>query len=470
MSRRRRKPKIVEDITLTGIADKGRAVGRDAEGMVYFVEGAVPGDVVDVLVKKKRRSYMQGVVYATKTRSDLRIEPICQHFGECGGCKWQNLSYDSQLRFKQEVVEDAFRRIGGLGTGTMHPILGCQETVSYRNKLEYSFSDRRWVPQSELDSQEEINWSNGCGFHRAGAFNKIVQIEKCHLQENLSNDIRNFVDNLAKEKEWTYYNTKEHKGLLRNLMVRNSTLGEWMILMIFGEQEEGPISELMSALVDRFPDLTSVFYVVNKKFNDTHNDLDYVHYKGQEYITERLGHVEYQVGPKSFFQTNTKQAAKLYEKIAEFADLKGSEKVVDLYTGLGSIALYVSKDCAEVIGIEELPQAIEDANKNMALNNISNAKFIAADCKDAFNDEFLNNYGRPDTIIVDPPRAGLHKDVVETLNRSGAEKIVYVSCNPATQARDIALMQEQYGIIEMQPVDMFPHTHHIENIVSLKKL
>lgn len=470
MSRRRRKPKIVEDITLTGIADKGRAVGRDTEGMVYFVEGAVPGDTVDVFVKKKRRSYMQGSVYATKTFSELRIDPICQHFGECGGCKWQNLGYDSQLKFKQEVVEDAFRRIGGLGTGVMHPILGCNETVRYRNKLEYSFSDRRWVPQSELDSQEEIDWANACGFHRAGAFNKIVQIEKCHLQEDLSNEIRNFVDDLAKQKEWTYYNTKEHTGLLRNLMVRNTTLGEWLILMIFGEENEEAIQELMSAFIEKFPQLTSVFYVVNTKMNDTHVDLSYEHYHGQEYITERLGHVEYQIGPKSFFQTNTKQAERLYEKIALFADLKGNEKVVDLYTGLGSIALYVSKDCTKIIGIEEIPQAIDDANKNMALNKISNAEFIVGDCKDAFNEEFLHKYGKPDVIIVDPPRAGLHKDVVDTLNRSGADKIVYVSCNPATQARDIALMQEQYGIIEMQPVDMFPHTHHIENIVSLKKL
>ena len=470
MSRRRRKPKIKESVRMHGIADKGRAVGRDEEGMVYFVEGAVPGDVVDVLVKKKKSSFMQGTVHATQTFSDLRIEPFCAHFGECGGCKWQNLSYESQIHFKEQVVRDAFKRLGGISIGEFHPIMGCEQTVGYRNKLEYSFSDKRWVPQSELDSQVEIDWDNACGFHRAGAFNKIVQIEKCHLQEDLSNQIRNHVDKFSKERSWTYYNSKDHKGLLRNLMVRNSTLGEWMILMIFGEDDKPAVEELMNSLVENFSQLTSVFYVINKKLNDTHNDLDYVHFHGQEYITERLGHIDYRIGPKSFFQTNTRQAKQLYDKVLEFAALQGTEKVIDLYTGLGSIALYIADKCERVIGIEEIPQAIEDAKVNMKLNEIRNTAFEVGDCKDAFNSEFLEKFGQPDCIIVDPPRAGLHKDVVNVLNTSGAEKIIYVSCNPSTQARDIALMKENYEIIEMQPVDMFPHTHHIENIASLKRI
>lgn len=466
---RRRKIKIVEDVTLSGIADKGLAVGRDPEGVVYFVQGAVPGDRVDVLVKKKRKSFYQGTVHKMKETSPERVEPFCNHFGDCGGCKWQNLAYESQLKYKNESAISAFERIGHLEIIEKRPIIGCDMTKEYRNKMEYSFSNRRWVPQEELDTQEEINFGPASGFHRAGAFNMVVQIEKCHLQDDISNKIRNFVHAMAMEKEWTFYNPREHVGFLRNLMVRNTTLGEWMIVMIFGHEDTENIEYFMEKITTEFPQLSSVYYVINTKMNDTTNDLPYKLYKGEEKITEALGHIKYKIGPKSFFQTNTYQAKVLYDKIVELADLKGDELVFDLYTGLGSIALYVADKCAKVVGIEEIAPAIDDAHYNKELNGIENVDFEVGDCKKVFNPQFIDKYGNPDLVIVDPPRAGLHADVVHMLGNTGVPTIVYVSCNPATQARDIALLHDRYTVEVVQPVDMFPHTQHIENIALLKK-
>jgi len=466
---RRRKKKIVTDVTLTGIADKGQAVGRDESGMVYFVKGAVPGDIVDVWVKKKKNSYRVGVVEQFKHKSEERVTPFCQHFGDCGGCKWQYLDYEAQLKYKEESIVDAFTRIGHLEIKEQRPILGCDKTKQYRNKMEYSFSSRRWVPQEELDSDEEVNFGPATGFHKAGAFNMVVQIEHCHLQENLSNIIRNFVHKMALEQEWTFYNPREHHGLLRNLMIRNTTLGDWMLVMIFGEDNKEAINYFMESVKAEFAQLSSIYYVINKKLNDSTADQEFIHYAGEKTITETLGHIKYKIGPKSFFQTNTYQAKRLYDKVVELADLKGDELVYDLYTGLGSIALYVADKCHKVVGVEEIAPAIDDANYNKELNGVSNAEFVVGDCKEVFTEAFVEQHGSPDLIIVDPPRAGLHKDVVAVLEKTGVAKIVYVSCNPSTQARDLSLLHDAYSVELIQPVDMFPHTHHIENIALLKK-
>ena len=438
--------------------------------MVYFVKGAVPGDVVDVWVKKKRNSYRQGVVEKFKSLSSLRVQPFCEHFGNCGGCKWQDLDYASQLKFKNEAVLAAFQRLGQIEVKEHRPILGCEATKMYRNKMEYSFSSRRWVPQEELDTGEEVSFGPATGFHRAGAFDKVVQIEKCHLQEDLSNQIRNHVHKMAIEEGWSFYNTKEHTGFLRNLLVRNTTLGDWLVVPILGKDLPQEREKLMSSLVQTFPQLTAVFYVINGKMNDTTYDLPFHHYYGKNTITEQLGHIKYNIGPKSFFQTNTTQAIRLFNQVAQLADLKGDEVVYDLYTGLGSIALFLADKCKKIVGIEEVSAAIDDANNNKALNGIENAHFEVGDCKKVFNTHFVEKYGHPDLVIVDPPRPGLHEDVVNMLGNTGVDRIIYVSCNPATQARDIAMLEGRYTVEVIQPVDMFPHTHHIENIALLKRI
>ena len=349
-----RRKKVKQNIKLHGIADKGMAVGRDEEGMVYFVQGPVPGDVVDVLITRKKASFKKGVVHNYIAYSSERVDPFCEHFNLCGGCKWQHLGYESQLKYKQHTIEDAFRRIAKSNSFETKPILGCDQTRLYRNKMEYSFSSRRWVPQEELDTGEEVSFGPASGFHRAGAFDKIVQISKCHLQEDLSNQIRNRVDAIGREKGWKFYNSREHEGFLRNLMIRNTTKGEWMIVMVFGEDNEEDINFLLETFKTEFPQLTSIYYTVNKKVNDVIYDLDLILYHGQPYILEALGHIEYNIGPKSFFQTNTRQAKNLYDIVVEMADLQGHENVYDLYTGLGSIALYVAGQCRQVVGIEEV--------------------------------------------------------------------------------------------------------------------
>lgn len=464
-----RRKKVYNNITLTGIADKGMAVGRDDEGMVYFVDGAVPGDNVDVLVLRKKSSFRKGVVSQFNSYSDERIEAKCEHFGVCGGCKWQNLSYDSQLKYKQQSVMDAFKRIAHIQPDDFKDILPCEELFEYRNKMEYSFSYRRWATQEEISSGEDIEFGKAVGFHRAGSFDKVVQIDKCHLQDDLSNQIRNFIHQLSIEKEWSYYNTRQHHGFLRNLRVRNTTLGDWMVVVIFGENHPEEINFLLEELKSNFPQISSLHYVINQKMNDTINDLDTVLYHGEPFITEQLGHLKYRIGPKSFFQTNSHQARRLYDLVKDLANLNGTECVYDLYTGLGSIALYLADQCQKIIGIEEIKEAIDDAEINKNLNNIENAFFEVGDVKDQFNSHFIQKYGKADLIIVDPPRAGLHKDVCTMINQTDTPRIIYVSCNPATQARDIMLM-DNYKTTFLQPVDMFPHTHHIENIAVLERI
>jgi len=464
-----RKKKVYKDVQMTGIADKGMAVGRDKEGIVYFVDGAVPGDNADVLVLRKKSSFRKGIVDRFNSYSEERTEPLCDHFGVCGGCKWQNLDYEAQLKYKQKAVLDAFERIAKIRPERFEQIIGCDQLFEYRNKMEYSFSHRRWVTSEEIASGEDIDFGQAVGFHRAGSFDKVVQVDKCHLQDDLSNRIRNFIHKLALERNYSYYNSRDHIGFLRNLRIRNSTLGEWMVLVIFGQDDQEEIQVLMNDIKNAFPELNSLFYVVNTKMNDTINDLDTVLFSGADHITEALGHLRYRIGPKSFFQTNTRQALRLYNLIRELANLKGDELVYDLYTGLGSIALFLAEDCQSVVGIEEIEEAIEDANQNKKLNGIQNAYFEVGDVKDQFNTRFIEKYGKADLVIVDPPRAGLHKDVCDMLNQSGAERIIYVSCNPATQARDITLI-DNYKPVYLQAVDMFPHTHHIENVALLERI
>lgn len=462
-----RKKKMVYDVPVVDVADRGKSVAKDAEGRVYFIDKAVPGDIVDILVLKKKKSFFQGVVKEYKKKSEFRVEPKCEHFGVCGGCKWQHLDYEAQLRFKSNTVINAMTRIGKVDPTIIKPINGAKEIFNYRNKLEYSFSNKRWLTEAEVQTDGKINQSPALGFHAPGAFDKVVDVNTCHLQEHLSNDIRNFVRNYTKEHQLEYYDARAHTGLMRNMILRNTSLGQWMLIMSFAHEDEAVIP-MMNRLKDKFPQITSLHYVINKKFNDTILDQDIILYNGEPFIIEQLGDVQYKIGPKSFFQTNTAQANVLFDTVVEFADLKGDENVYDLYTGLGSIALYVSKMAGHVTGIEEVEAAIVDAKENARFNSIDNTTFYAGDVKDILTPEFSQKHGKPDLVITDPPRVGMHKDVVETLLKLEAPKIVYVSCNPATQARDLDLLSEKYNVKSMQPVDMFPHTHHIENVALLE--
>jgi 23S rRNA (uracil1939-C5)-methyltransferase len=463
-----RKKKSVSSLLITGIADKGKAVGRTSEGEVIFVDGVVPGDVADVLVYRRKKSMSQAIVTKFVTYSPDRIEAACQHFGVCGGCKWQHLAYEAQLRHKFQTVKDSVRRIAKLDESLVLPIIGCEDNFTYRNKLEYSFSSKRWITTQEAAGDEVIDQPGAVGFHRPGSFDKIVDIETCLLQDDLSNQIRNFVRTYAHEHDFSFYDIKSQKGFLRNMIVRNTTQGEWMLIMIFGHHDGEKIKAIMGELEAKFPQLTSLNYVINTKVNDTIFDRDVTLWSGRSYIVEKLRDVKYQIGTKSFFQTNPKQAVRLFDVALDFAELKDTDNVYDLYTGLGSIALYVSAKVKHVTGIEEIPEAIADANVNMAFNEITNATFYAGDVRGILNESFVKKHGKPDVVITDPPRVGMHEDVVQTLLQLEAPRIVYISCNPATQARDLALLSEKYETIAIQPVDMFPHTHHIESVAKLK--
>ncbi len=464
----RRRKKIVENIKISGIADKGKSVGRDANGKVYFVTGAIPGQIVDVLVLRKKKGVDQGIVKNLKQESPYAIEPKCDHFGVCGGCKWQNFDYQQQLSRKEQNVKDAMRRIGGLDDTLVEPILASKEIYTYRNKLEYSFSTKRWLSDAEIQSDEKVEQSPALGFHAPGTYDKIVEIDTCHLQDDLSNKIRNEIGAFAKANEYSYYDFREHKGDLRNIIVRNTTLGQWMVTISFGTSDLDKIEKLCDHLLTSFPQITTLAYVINKKLNDTIVDLDVIPYHGPGCIEEKLGDIQFQIGPKSFFQTNSKQAKILYDHAKKMADLNGDELVFDLYSGIGSIGLYLADSCKMVVGIETIEAAVKDAEVNRQINEIGNAAFLVGDVKDVLTEEFVDSYGKPDVVITDPPRAGMHKDVVETLIELKAKKIVYISCNPATQARDLKLLSEIYTVEGMQPVDMFPHTSHIENIAVLK--
>ncbi|MCB9300115.1 MAG: 23S rRNA (uracil(1939)-C(5))-methyltransferase RlmD [Lewinellaceae bacterium] len=464
---RRRKPELIPEITFTGIADKGRSVGRDAKGRVVFAEGPAPGDVADVLITKKKKGFLMGVPQQYHQYSEARVEPFCQHYEVCGGCQWQHLSYEAQAYHKQKVVEDALLRIGKLEVGEMRPIIAAERTQYYRNKLEFSFSNRRWLTREEIDS-EVSNLENVLGFHRAGAFDKVVDISHCWLQEDPSNALRNGIKRIALQQGLSFHDSREHEGFLRQVMFRITAIGEILVLMSFHQNDPKRIRPFLDALLEEFPQATTLFYCINTKLNDYLFDLDMVLYHGKGYVEEALGPVRFKVGPKSFFQTNTYQAKTLYDVAVEFAGLQGTENVYDLYTGIGSIALYMAHNCRQVVGIEEIPEAITDARENAALNGITNATFYAGDVKDILTTEFAERHGKPDVLITDPPRAGMHPKVVELLLQLEAPRIVYVSCNPATQARDLLLLSEKYQVLKSQPVDMFPHTHHIENVALLE--
>ena len=466
-----KKKKTIENLLITGVADKGMCVGRTADNEVIFVEGVVPGDVVDVLVLRKRKNYSQAIAQNFRSFSSDRNKPFCKHFWECGGCKWQHMSYAAQCKNKWQIVADAMYRIGRQQELEISPLMPAPTSKYYRNKLEFSFSDKRWLTKDEVEQGEEITQGPALGFHKPGYFDKILDIDECFLMDPKQNDIRNFVREFTLNNGYSYYNQRSHKGLMRNMIVRNTTLGEWMVIVAFGHRDEEKIFALLDALKSKFDYITSLNYVINEKVNDTILDQNIINYHGRDHIIEMLGEIKYRIGLKSFFQTNTHQAKVLYDVVVDFAGLSGTEKVYDLYTGLGSIALYMAGQAKSVTGIEEIPEAIDDAWVNAEFNNIKNVDFYAGDVKNILNDDFVEKHGRADVIITDPPRSGMHEDVVNTLLQFEAPKIVYVSCNPATQARDLQLLSEKYHVAKMQPVDMFPQTHHIENValLTLKK-
>ena len=464
---RRRKNITATEVTITGIADRGKAVGRDAEGKVYFVDKVIPGDVVDVRVIKKRKGFFMGFPIHFHKYSDDRQEAFCEHFGACGGCKWQHMEYEAQIKHKEEVVRSALARIAKVEVGEFFPIKGSAETTYYRNKMEYAFSNKRWLTPEELNQEDISNVQDVLGFHPSGAFDKIIDIRKCWLQGDPSNQIRNGVREIAIEQQLPFFDVRAAKGFLRHIIIRTSSLGETMILVSFFEDDAEKRAQFMDAVLERFPEITTSIYTINQKANDFLLDLEMHTYSGEGFIEEQLGHVRFKVGPKSFFQTNSNQAKVLYDVVVDFAGLDGSQNVYDLYTGVGSIALYLAKACKHITGVEEIEAAIDDARANAKLNGIDNCTFYAGDVKDILTEEFSAKHGKPDLVITDPPRAGMHPKVVEIFRALKAPKIVYVSCNPATQARDLNLLADLYSVDKVQPVDMFPHTHHIENVALL---
>ena len=469
---RKKKPlPIFENITITDVAAEGKALAR-VNDMVVFVPWAVPGDVVNLQVTRKKHSFCEARIIDFVEKSPLRIEPRCPHFGICGGCKWQNLPYAEQIKAKQKQVHDQLSRIGKVELPEFRPILGSVKEFEYRNKLEFGFSNKRWLTQDEVDKGLEIKDKNAVGFHITGAFDKIYPIENCCLMDPLQNEIRNSIRDYALEHDLTFYDLRNQHGLLRDMVLRNSNTGEWMLIMQFRFEEEGDeqrAEKLLQFIADRFPQITSLLYVNNTKCNDTFNDLDVITFKGNDHIFEEMEGLRFKVGPKSFYQTNTEQAYHLYSVAREFAGLTGDELVYDLYTGTGTIANFVSRKARKVIGIEYVPEAISDAKINSEINGIGNTLFYAGDMKDILTEDFIQEHGRPDVIITDPPRAGMHPDVVNVILGAKPKRIVYVSCNPATQARDLQLMDAEYKVTEVQPVDMFPHTPHVENVVLLVK-
>lgn len=471
MSRKKKSLPVLENITITDYAAEGKALARVNE-LVVFVPFAVPGDVVDLLVRRKKHSYCEAEIIRFIKYSERRVKPFCQHFGICGGCKWQNIPYDEQLRMKQKQVYDQLTRIGKVNLPEFNQILGSVKTQGYRNKLEFGCSNRRWLTQDEIASGSDFTQMNAVGFHITGAFDKILPIEKCWLMDDLQNKIRNAIRDYAYEHDIVFYDIRKQCGLLRDIMVRNSDTGEWMVLIQFHyEKDEDEVfaKNLLQHIADAFPEITSLLYVNNQKGNDTFNDLNIEVFKGNDYIYETMDGLTFKVGAKSFYQTNTKQAYHLYSVVRDFANLTGNELVYDLYTGTGTIANFVSRYAKRVIGIEYVPEAIEDAKINSEINNISNTLFFAGDMKDILTESFISENGTPDIIITDPPRAGMHPDVVQTIIKTAPKRIVYVSCNPATQARDLSLLDDLYEVVAVQPVDMFPHTPHVENVVLLNR-
>ena len=464
MGRKKKIDLTLTDVLIENVAAEGKAVAH-VDGCVLFVEFAVPGDVVDVRVIKKKKNYLEGRIIRIVKPSEKRLEPFCEHFGVCGGCKWQPLPYEMQLEAKRQQVYDQLVRIGHLEVPEILPTLGSEKTVEYRNKLEFSASDKRWLSAEEMETETEF--TPGLGFHVGKFFDKVLDINRCHLQPEPSNAIRLFIRKYALEHGIPFYNLRENHGILRNVFVRTTERGEVMLIVCFGGKFPG-MNDMLDAIADGFPQIKSLYYIVNAKVNDSITDQDCILYNGEEAIYEEMEGLKFKIGPKSFYQTNTLQAYNLYKVAKGFAELQGNEVVYDLYTGTGTIAQFVSAGASRVIGIEYVPEAIDDAKVNAAANGITNCEFFAGDMKDVLNDRFIEEHGKPDVMIVDPPRAGMHPDVVKTILNAAPRRIVYVSCNPASQARDLAMMSGKYKITAVQPVDMFPHTQHVENVCRLE--
>ena len=462
--------KIVFDhIKVLDAGAKGVSVAKAPDGKVIFIPNVVPGDVVDVQTFKKRKAYYEGKAIKFHEFSEHRIEPVCEHFGVCGGCKWQNMQYSQQLYYKQNEVKNHLQRIGKVELPEFEPILGSEKQFFYRNKMEFSFSNSRWLTEEEIGSTEDLGNRNALGFHIPKMWDKILDINKCHLQEDPSNAIRNFIKDFANANGLTFFNPRNHEGLLRTLMMRTASTGEIMVLVQFFENDKANRELLLDQVYEKFPQITSLQYVVNNKPNDTLYDQNIKLYKGREYILEEMEGLKFSINAKSFYQTNSDQAYELYKITRDFAGLTGNEVVYDLYTGTGTIAQFVSKNAKKVIGVESVPEAIIDAKANAERNEISNCEFYVGDMKVVFNESFIAQHGKPDVIITDPPRDGMHKDVIEQIMKIEPSRIVYVSCNSATQARDLALMDSKYKVSRVRPVDMFPQTHHVENVVLLEK-
>lgn len=460
-------PKILSAIEITGMSSDGRGIGK-TEGKVVFVDFAAEGDIADVAINRSRKNYAEAEIVSLLNASALRETPHCSHFGVCGGCKWQHIQYVEQLRFKKQIVEDAFRKIGRLDFPEVADVLGASSPYFYRNKLDFAFTERRWLNEDEIQSRKTFEHRNGLGFHVPGNFWGVLDVEKCYLQEEPSNKIRDAVKEFALKNGYTFFNLKEQHGLLRNLLIRNSSLGEILVLLSFFENDEEKIEKLLNHLKEKIPNITSLQYVINPKKNDTIYDLDIKTYSGKNHITEQLGKYFFKVGAKSFFQTNSKQAKVLYDVAREFAALQPQDVVYDLYTGVGSIAIYISGACKSVSGVEQIDDAIADAKENARTNNVSNCSFHSGDVRMVLKEDFIAANGKPDVVITDPPRAGMHEDVAKTLLQLESPRIVYVSCNPATQARDLQILSDKYEIKRVQPVDMFPNTTHIENVAQLE--
>ena len=468
MARKKKELPVIEQVEIVDVAAEGKAIAR-VNDLVVFVPFVAPGDIVDLQLHRRKHKYAEGRVLKIHKYSDVRTEPFCSHFGICGGCKWQHLPYEQQLFYKQKQVEDNLIRIGKISLPEISPIKGSSKIQFYRNKLEFTFSNKSWLTQEELNSEQTFDCRNALGFHIPGMFDKVLDIKKCWVQDDISNLIRLEIRKYTIEHNYPFFFLSEQSGLMRNIIVRTASTGEIMLIVVFFRKDTEKIQALMSHIAEVFPQITSLLYVINQKANDTITDQKVHVFRGRDYIIESMEDLQFKIGPKSFYQTNSEQAYELYKIVRDFAGLNGTELVYDLYTGTGTIANFIASQAHKVIGIEYVPEAIEDAKVNSALNGIENILFYAGDMKDILTQDFINEHGRPDVIITDPPRAGMHDDVIKTILFAEPGKIVYVSCNPATQARDLGLLDEKYKVTRVQPVDMFPHTHHVENVVLLKK-
>ena len=468
MGKRRKDYPLIEGLHITTLAAEGKAMGK-VDNQVIFVPMTVPGDVVDVQVRKHHRRFMEATVVRFVEKSPLRTEPFCEHFGVCGGCKWQSLPYEEQLKQKRQQVEDQLIRIGHLDIPEVRPCLGSERTREYRNKLEFTFADKRWLTYEEIATAGDIASTPAVGFHIPGCFDKVLDINKCHLQVDISNRIRLYIKNFCIENGYSFHNARAHEGFMRTLVVRTASTGEIMVIVVFNENDKERIDALMSHIKEEFPEITSLIYMINDKWNDSLGDREPICFAGKDHIIEEMEGLQFKVGPKSFYQTNSEQAYELYKVTRDFAELKETDVLYDLYTGTGTIANFCARRAKKVVGVEYVPEAIEDAVINSEINGIKNTTFYAGDMKDVLSDEFVERNGRPDVIILDPPRAGVDERVLEVIKRAAPERMVYVSCNPSTQARDLALLNDMYEILAVQPVDMFPHTHHVENVVKLRR-